>query len=36
MYQVKTSGKNKVLHRVYVSESAAAERLPQVRRALMP
>lgn len=34
MYQVKTSGKNKVLHRVYVAEPTAW--LPKARRALVP
>jgi PleD family two-component response regulator len=36
MYQVKTSGKNKVSHRLYITEPGATEQLPQGRRALMP
>lgn len=37
MYQVKTTGKNKVLHRTYVSEKAEAERRSiQAKRALIP
>jgi diguanylate cyclase (GGDEF)-like protein len=36
MYQVKTSGKNKVSHRLYITEPGATEQLPRGRRALMP